>query len=207
MSLEKYLTANNLAVLSTFLISVIAFTSVYLEYKKKKLIELINNPVVPIDKNTNQVKQTFNISYLLMTLLNDCEADRVYVYLLDKSKNNYLDTFSCEFEFVTLGTSSEIFNAKINVKKHEKFFQDLNNLKILVFEDIETLPTGTKEFFIDRGNLSCGFALLQDKNNNFEGFLGLDFTKEKILNIDKVKLLLTNSAKQINYKINELKDL
>jgi hypothetical protein len=27
------------------------------------------------------------------------------------------------------------------------------------------------------------------------------------LNIDKVKLLLTNSAKQINYKINELKDL
>jgi hypothetical protein len=205
LDIEKILSPNTLTVISTFTISSLAFMGVYLEYKKKKLQLQLDNGL-PLDKNTKQIKQSFNISFLLMTLLNDCGADRVYVYLLDKNKNNYLDTFSCEYEFVTLGTSSEIFNTKITIEKHKKFFQDLENKKELIYYDVENLPSPTKEFFIDRGNQSAGFIILVDKDNRFEGFLGLDFTKEKLDNSEKIKTLLLKASEQINYKINEQRE-
>lgn len=198
IKMEKFLTANNITVLSTFIISLIGFLAVFLDHKRKSMSEKKED--IKNDTDNRKIKQAQDISYLLVLTLNECKCDRIYIYLFDKNKNEYLETLSCEYEFVTQGTAPEMFNGKLSSKTHEKFFENLKNDNFLVYPDITMLPSPTREFFIDRGSNSSVFYLLLDNKNKIKGFLGVDYIKEKLEDINILDVLLKN-AEQINYKL------
>jgi len=179
-------------VLAALIPSIIAIT----HKRKKKKLE--NSKVKSAQ---NRVLTDSKIQGLLGVLLNCTNADRAYIYRFHPKENPKY--FSCAYEQVAPGVSSEINNRQLLIlNEHPIFLEYLNSDSAECYDINKIVDEQLGKLLRVQGVVN--FYIYPIKNNfkNIIGFVGLDYIHNlQIKDISLLTIALDNFAFQVSDEI------
>lgn len=130
-------------------------------------------------------KKNENVEKAIRFALNELNADRVYIYEFHNGDHfysgNHQQKFSCTYETLSAGVSSESLNLQdLRVSTFNHFIKNIMNNFRFDVPEVESLSDSLmKDWFDSRGITSSFSFPVRTLNKNIIGIINIDFTKKK----------------------------
>lgn len=166
-------------ILSSCIVAATTIISIFL----KELIQNKNSK-----KNSciiEYTKKNQNVEKAIRFALTELDADRVHIYEFHNGDHfysgNHQQKFSCTYEALSAGVSSEALNLQdLRVSTFNQFIHKVVNDFKFEISDVEKLNDSLLRNWLESRGIASSFSFpVRTLNKNVIGIINIDFTKQK----------------------------
>lgn len=166
-------------ILSSCIVAATTIIGIFLKELVQNKRQKRNSCIVEYTKKNQNVEKAIRFA------LDKLDADRVHIYEFHNGDHfysgNHQQKFSCTYEALSAGVSSEALNLQdLRVSTFNQFINKIINEFKFEVVDVESLKDSLLKNWLETRGIASSFSYpIRTLNKNVIGIINVDFTKQK----------------------------